>query len=181
MKVKYIVMLVIFVGSFWGGNFIFSQYANQKNQAAEAATLSSLQTQPIPNFTLPDLDGVKHNIHEWDGKVIVLNFWATWCPPCRKETPMFVELQEQYGARGLQFIGIAIDAKQPVQDFVDTFGVNYPTLIGADDAIKVSAAYGNRLGGLPFTVVIDRKGVIQYVKQGEFKRKDALRIIKPLL
>ena len=154
---------------------------NPTSSLGGSSTLPLTPTKTAPDFSLPDLEGNNHNLSEWKGKVMVLNFWATWCPPCRKETPLFVELQEQYGAKGLQFIGVAIDTKDKVQDFMDTFGVNYPMLIGANDAVKISESYGNRLGGLPFTVVIDRNGQINYVRQGEFTRETAEKIIPALL
>jgi peroxiredoxin len=94
---------------------------------------------------------------------------------------MFVEMQDQLGSRGLQFIGIAIDDKQKVQDFMDTFGVNYPMLIGTDDAIEVAEQYGNRFGALPWTVVIDRSGTIVHAQGGEFTRQKADSVIRPLL
>ncbi|KPJ87757.1 MAG: hypothetical protein AMJ53_17640, partial [Gammaproteobacteria bacterium SG8_11] len=111
----------------------------------------------------------------------VLNFWATWCPPCRKETPMFVELQEQWGAQGLQFVGVAIDEINKVKEFMDTYGVNYPMLIGVDDAIEISKAYGNRFGALPYTVIIDRNGDIAHVQRGELERDMAVKTIQALL
>ena len=94
---------------------------------------------------------------------------------------MFVELQEKYGAQGLQFVGIAIDNKDKVTDFIDTFGVNYPILIGTDDAIQVSKEYGNRFGALPYSVIIDRKGHIIRVQRGELTRDVAEKTIKTLL
>ncbi len=134
-----------------------------------------------PDFTLSDLRGNPRSVSEWDGKVLVINFWATWCPPCRREMPAFVELQEAYGARGLQFLGIAIDEREKVQNFADTYGVNYPILIGELDAIKVSKRYGNRFGALPYTVIVNREGKIVLVQRGELPRDLAEETIRPLL
>jgi len=171
-------MALIFAVGFWGGNVVYRQLAD-KPEVHDAA--QPMVQHRMSEFTLADLDGAKHNVHEWDGHVLVLNFWATWCPPCRRETPLFVELQEKYGARGVQFVGIAIDNKDNVTDFMDTFGVNYPMLIGADDAIQVSKAYGNRFGALPYTVIIDRNGMIKRVQRGEMTRKMAEQTIQALL
>jgi thiol-disulfide isomerase/thioredoxin len=113
-----------------------------------------------PDFTLPDEQGVPRGISEWDGKVVVLNFWATWCPPCLHEIPMFMEVQESYAGRGVQFLGVAIDDLDNVKEFTRRVGLNYPTLHGQVAAIQVSQAYGNTQGGLPYTVVIDRQGNI---------------------
>lgn len=134
-----------------------------------------------PEFSLVDIEGVQHKLSEWDGKVLVINFWATWCPPCRKETPAFVELQEAYGAQGLQFIGVAIDEKDNVEDFADTYGVNYPMLLGNLEAIKISKQYGNRFGTLPYTVIVDRKGKINFIQRGELLKTTAEEKIKALL
>ena len=134
-----------------------------------------------PEFSLPDQEGVTHKLSEWDGKVLVINFWATWCPPCRKETPAFVDLQDQYGDKGLQFIGVAIDEKDNVEDFADTYGVNYPMLLGDLEAINTSKAYGNRFGTLPYTVIVDRQGKISFIQRGELLKKTAEEKIKALL
>ena len=178
MRTKHIIMLIIFVVGFWGGNVLYKHLTT----GTGTSDIAQFQLQhKMSEFTLADLDGAKHNVHEWDGRVLVLNFWATWCPPCRRETPMFVELQEKYGAQGLQFVGIAIDNKDKVTDFIDTFGVNYPILIGTDDAIQISKEYGNRFGALPYSVIIDRKGHIIRVQRGELTRDVAEKTIKPLL
>ena len=134
-----------------------------------------------PEFSLPDMEGNQRQLSEWNGKVLVINFWATWCPPCRKETPAFVELQEKYGAQGLQFIGVAIDEKDNVQDFADTYGVNYPMLLGDLEAINTSKQYGNRFGTLPYTVIVDRKGKINFIQRGEMLKTTAEAKIKALL
>jgi len=134
-----------------------------------------------PEFSMPDIDGVTRKLSEWNGKVLVINFWATWCPPCRKETPAFVALQDQYGAQGLQFIGVAIDEKDNVEDFADTYGVNYPMLLGDLDAINTSKAYGNRFGTLPYTVIVDRQGKINFIQRGELLKTTAEEKIKALL
>ena len=178
MKSRYIAYLMLFIAGLWGGNELVKLFSNEQ----EITTAAQAQrNQQAPNFSLHDLDGNKHQFSEWDGKVRVLNFWATWCPPCRKETPMFVEMQDQFSDRGLQFVGIAIDEKQKVQDFMDTFGVNYPMLIGTDDAIEVAKQYGNRFGALPWTVVVNREGTIVHAQGGEMTRQKAESIIHPLL
>ena len=176
-------MILTFVVGLWGGTQLVKIIIQKPEETTTltSAVDNTMINQKTPDFSLPDLNGVNHNIHEWDGDVIVLNFWATWCPPCRKETPMFVEMQEQFGAKGLQFVGVAIDDSNKVKDFLDTYGVNYPMLIGVDDAIEVAKAFGNRFGSLPYTVIIDRKGNIAHVQRGELERDVAEKTIKALL
>ena len=106
----------------------------------------------LPSFSYPDLEGRQRSSEEFADKVVVLNFWATWCAPCRKETPEFVALQERY-AGNVQFIGIAIDDEEPVREFANSYGVNYPLLLGDIEAVSLSRRLGNRYEGLPFTVV----------------------------
>lgn len=159
---------------------------NKKDTASETvqpapAVNTSVIGNPRPEFALADTEGKPHNIKEWDGKVLVINFWATWCPPCRKEMPAFIALQEQYGARGLQFVGVAIDEADKVAEFMDTYGVNYPMLLGDLAAIEVGKAYGNRFGALPYTVIIDRQGKIAFTRRGELEKDTAEAEIKKLL
>jgi thiol-disulfide isomerase/thioredoxin len=111
----------------------------------------------------------------------VVNFWATWCPPCRQEVPEFIALQKQYGAQGLQFVGIALDEKAKIQNFMDEVGINYPVLVGDLEAIALAQTSGNRLGGLPYTVVIDQKGNIIATEMGALSKEKLIAIISPLL
>ena len=134
-----------------------------------------------PEFWLPDPQGVRHGISEWDGKLVVMNFWATWCPPCLHEIPMFITLQERYGSRGVQFLGIAIDDGDKVREFADEVGLNYPTLHGQLDAIEVMGAYGNNTGGLPFTVFIDPSGSIVARYPGVLNESAASALIDEFL
>jgi peroxiredoxin len=134
-----------------------------------------------PEFSLPDVEGTPHSIGEWNGKVVVLNFWATWCPPCRKEIPEFVALQQRYGGRGLQFVGIALQRPEDVRSFMAEYGMNYPVLAGEMEVIHLAERYGNRIGALPYTVIIDRGGRIAFLKPGPLPGPEAERVIQPLL
>jgi len=133
------------------------------------------QTTPIrPEFSLPDLQGKPRNIKEWDGKYIVLNFWATWCPPCRKEIPEFIAMQKEYGESNLQFIGVAIDNEISVNQFALEMGINYPNLIAEMQGIELARKYGNAMGALPFSVIINPKGQIITRQVGLLERSKIL-------
>ncbi len=134
-----------------------------------------------PEFWLPDPQGVRHGISEWDGKLLVINFWATWCPPCLHEIPVFIALQERFRSRGVQFLGIAIDDGENVRAFADEIGLNYPTLHGQLDAIEVMGAYGNKTGGLPFTVLVDPSGNIVARHAGALDEPAATALLVELL
>lgn len=145
------------------------------------APADKTSTISLPDFNLLDVQGNQHNISEWQGKIRVINFWATWCPPCLKEIPEFIAIQEQYSGKGLQFIGIAIDDQEPVEQYLGSIKINYPILIGGVDAISLAHQLGNSFDALPFTVVVNRQGQIIHQHRGEFSREQIMEIITPLL
>ena len=136
---------------------------------------------PLPDFNLADVSGNQHNISEWQGKIRVINFWATWCPPCLKEIPEFMALQKQYADKGLQFIGIAIDDQEAVEEFLATTKINYPILIGGINGIALAQQLGNKFDAVPFTLVVNREGQIIHRQPGEFSREQIMAVISPLL
>lgn len=110
-----------------------------------------------PDFTLPQPGGQSLTLSSYRGKVVLLDFWATWCYPCREEIPHFVEFQQKYGDRGLQVIGVSMDdSPQPVPAFYQQFHMNYPVVMGN---AKIGESYGGLLG-LPITFLLDRDGRI---------------------
>jgi len=117
----------------------------------------------------------------WAGKVVVLNFWATWCPPCLREMPMLDELQRGVDPGKLQVVGIAIDAPDAVRRFLDENRVDYAVLLGDIEAVELSRRLGNRTGGLPFTVVFDALGRRVYSHTGELDGATVRAHIVPLL
>jgi len=142
-------------------------FAYQQWRLAPAPDADAVKVLTAAQF--PDLDGKAQALEQWRGKVLVVNFWATWCAPCRDEIPVFVKLQDKYRAQGLQFIGIAVDQVGKVQPFAAEFGMNFPVLIGSADAIELSRKLGNRAGVLPFTVVLTRDGRIAATEVGAAK------------
>jgi thiol-disulfide isomerase/thioredoxin len=107
---------------------------------------------------LKDLQDQPQTLGQYRGKVLVVNFWATWCPPCRAEIPAFIEMQRKFGANGLQFVGIALDSPDQVSAFAQEFGINYPVLIGGINESEALRQLGNPGGGLPYTLIYDRSG-----------------------
>ncbi|MDH4381665.1 MAG: TlpA disulfide reductase family protein [Gammaproteobacteria bacterium] len=131
--------------------------------------------------TFSDLQGQAHALSEWRGKVLVVNFWATWCPPCLKEIPSFVELQKRYGAQGLQFVGVALDDREAVASFIASRDINYPILAGEEDVARYMQAQGNTIGALPFTLVFDRNGRLRHTQQGEWSPEESARVLADFL
>ncbi len=156
-------------------------YENQNLTGDIPNKNASVVGQPRPEFSFLDIEGEKRSVTEWDGKVLLVNFWATWCPPCKKEIPAFMELQEQYADKGFQIIGIAIDDEEAVIDFVDTMGINYPVMAAELEAMEVARRYGNRINALPYSAFVGRDGVIAFTKPGELTKEDTEKVILSLL
>ncbi|MFI3195514.1 MAG: TlpA disulfide reductase family protein [Methylococcaceae bacterium] len=135
----------------------------------------------LPAVSLPDLSGKSHDLSEWQGKIRVINFWATWCPPCRKEIPDFIALQQAYADKGVIVLGIAIDDQRAVSEFLQDIHINYPILMASDVGIALTRQLGNTLSVLPFTLIVDPQGKILHRHYGEFSKEKLIDIINPLL
>ena len=127
----------------------------------------------IPGFQLADREGRMRSLADWDGKALIVNFGATWCAPCRREIPLLVKLQRDHGPEGFQVIGIAVDFRDKVIAFADEMKMDYPILIGEQDALDAAAAFGVDVIGFPFTIFTDRRGRIVAAHMGELTDAEA--------
>jgi peroxiredoxin len=135
------------------------------------------QNERRPDFVLPDLTGKKRSNAEWDGKIVVINFWATWCRSCLKEIPILMNLQNEYAQEDLQFIGIAVrDELESVKSIATDLGINYPVLFDKQ-GLALLKAFGNTIDVLPFTVVVDRQGDIVSRFAGQMNERSAKKLI----
>lgn len=153
-----------------------------------AAILTAFSWFPGPQQTgdplaaaFPDLAGNNQQLAQWRGKVLVINFWATWCPPCLEEIPDFIAWQQQYGSEGLQIIGIAVDDAKAVRQFLQRRSLNYPVLLAPNKGMAWSALLGNVVGILPFSAVFDRSGRLLYGQPGRVDRRVFDKYVKNLL
>jgi peroxiredoxin len=139
----------------------------------------SFKGKPAPDFSLQTLDGQTLKLSDLRGKAVVLNFWATWCTPCKAEMPWFVDFQKQYGGQGLQMVGVAMDdsAKDDIDKFAKQMGVNYPVVLGKE---SLADQYGG-VDFLPTTFYIDRSGNIQDRVFGIVDRREAEASVKKVL
>lgn len=133
----------------------------------------------LPMFSFPDTDEKMHTISEWEGKTLVINFWATWCQPCLKEIPEFVQLQTQYAKQNVQFIGIAIDELPAVTRYKNSVNINYSVLISSEwDGFNLAQQLGNNSNTVPYTVVVNPVGKIIYRYAGAVKKENLMAIIE---
>lgn len=144
------VALAALAAGFW-----LSSLLKQPGQADDGAAASLLST------PMPDLQNQPQTLAQYHGKVLVVNFWATWCPPCREEIPHFVATQRELAAKGVQLVGIALDDPLQVAPYVLEMNVNYPVLIGGIQESEALRKLGNSTGGLPYTLIYDRNGTLQ--------------------
>ncbi len=128
-----------------------------------------------------DLDGRARRLLEWRSQVIVCNFWATWCAPCREEVPLLVAAKQQYASRGLEVVGIGIDQAAKIREFAANFRVNYPMLVAGSEAIDIMRELGNKAGALPYTVLLDRSGRVAGQRLGAFRKEELAQVLTQLL
>lgn len=149
-------------------------------ESAETVTAVA-PTIPIHDLLLTDIKGQIQSLGQWRGKVLVVNYWATWCHPCREEMPGFSRLQDKYRDNGVQFVGISIDDAAKIIEFQEETSVNYPLLIGNMSTMKNSADLGNSRQALPFTAVFDSNGKLAMIKLGRWAEADLERELLGLI
>ncbi len=127
----------------------------------------------LPDFTLADLKGTPRSIHSWEGKSMIVNFWATWCAPCRREIPLLKKLQADHAAEGFQVVGVAVDFREDVLKYAKEIGIDYPLLIGEQDGLEAVNKFGQGSLGFPFTVFTDNQRRIVVFHLGEIREPEA--------
>jgi thiol-disulfide isomerase/thioredoxin len=139
----------------------------QVPEPAVVETPASADAPIFPSFKLVDIDGAERDFSEWDGKHRLLNFWATWCAPCRREIPLLKTFQDEHGESGFQIIGIAVDFPEQVEAYAEEAEFNYPILVGQEDAMAVAETSGVEFIGMPFTMIVASDGELLSTHIGE--------------
>jgi len=142
-------------------------------EAAPALTLAAT----VPHFQLVDREGQFRSLKDWEGKSLIVNFWATWCAPCRREIPLLQRIARERAQEGFQVIGIAVDFRDKVLEYAEQMRIEYPLLIGEQDAMDAAAAFGVEVIGLPFTIFTDARGRVITLHMGELTADQAELIL----
>ena len=156
-------------------------YLQRSDPGPRNIPIKSPAPEGFMNVALLDLEGKKARLSDWHGKVLVVNFWATWCAPCREEMPTLIKAQTRLGARGVQVIGVALDEAARVGPFSAEIGVNYPILVAGIDGLEMVRVAGNEAGALPFTVFVDRAGKIIKSELGMVTEKSLDKTLEVVL
>lgn len=147
-----------------GVGFATAYLVHEPDPRPDADAISAAPAPPVterrPDFQFVDLDGVHRRMAHWDGRVVVVNFWATWCSPCLTEIPEFIALQSRYRNRGVRFVGIALDEQETVRAYAKDVSLNYPTAVGDAPLFDLMRSFGNPNQVLPFTALVSPGGQV---------------------
>ena len=150
----------------------------------QAAQVRAIPAAPLSSFLgseFTDHRGRRQPLSQWKGKILIVNFWATWCAPCREEMPYFSRLHRKYAAQGVQFLGISTDPPDAVADFAAKYEVSYPLLIGGPGTIELARALGNHPDGLPYTLVLGRNGEPLLTRTGRLPESELEGLLEAVL
>jgi thiol-disulfide isomerase/thioredoxin len=180
MKTKLLAALVIAIaatgGGFYAGHLMMGGAPSDAAvTGSQADAVAQLWKAPLQNA-----DGTRQNLAAFKGKPIVVNFWASWCGPCVKEMPTLAAMHREYEKKGITFVGLGVDSEKNVNDFLKKVPVDYPIYIAGFGGADLARSFGNGAGALPFTVVIDSKGVVRSTKLGEIDPKELKQTLDAL-
>jgi peroxiredoxin len=181
LKLLLLAGLVGAVAGWLSSRYVLDRGADAPGPPPELVSPQELVGQRRPDFTLGATDGRFVSAADFDGRVTLLNFWATWCLPCREEMPMLTEIHADYSARGVEIVGIALDDVAAARAFADELGIAYPILVGTADVMSTARLYGNRSGLLPYSVLVDRRGIVRRTWLGALDRYDLKTELELLL
>ena len=174
-------LLITLISSYFlkkgGKGFSLSPYTLTASNTRE--NLTAIET--LLKLELPDINGTYYSLSQWGGKVLVINFWATWCPPCRQEMPDFATVSRHLQNEPVQFVGMSIDTEENIRQFQQTLNPPYPLLIAPSSTLKLTASLGNTIQGLPATLILDQSGTLHHFQIGPLNANELEGKIRSLL
>ena len=176
-----LVVTLVAIAALLAGFYLSARHFSEPIVVAQPVSGGILVGSYRPDFQLGNSTGVFVTPADYAGKTVLINFLATWCVPYRNEMPMLMDLQRQYGSAGLQVVGIALDDAETVKGFIKTYGITYPILIGEADVFDTSLAYGNGEGVLPYSVLVDKTGIVRWQYAGIIQHEKISSLLSELL
>jgi thiol-disulfide isomerase/thioredoxin len=168
----------IALASLLAGAGLFTLLQPFPEQPAPAAAVSGIELHSIP---LTGLDGRETLFKDWDSEILVVNFWAPWCAPCRREIPTLIEIQRDYATRGVRVLGIAFDGEEQVRRFAEEYGIDYPLFVTGNRSAMYNIAFDNPSGSLPYTALLGRDQRILFQHNGELTSQQLREQLEGLL
>jgi thiol-disulfide isomerase/thioredoxin len=178
-RANLLIVLIAIAGAALG--LLVGSRIGQPPESAPPGTVVLHAGDMRTDLRLPGTDGSTHKLSDWDGKLVLLNFWASWCEPCREEMPLLDNAAAQHASDGLAVVGIAIDDAQPVSAYLKQNPVRYPILIGGNDEVNPSTLFGDTRDVLPYSVLIGRDGTILAQRAGSFTASSLSEWLQPHL
>jgi thiol-disulfide isomerase/thioredoxin len=178
-KLSYLLVALtaIAAGYFAAQTWLTKSTAPVAHSMVDSTDIAKLPILTLPEFSLKNRAGELQSIHAWPGKSLIINFWATWCAPCRREIPLLKQLQQDRASEGVQVVGIAVDFRDEVLKYANAINIDYPLLIGEQDGLDAVDAFGIEAVGFPYTVFTDAKGNIITTYIGELHKEQAELIL----
>lgn len=166
LRKRLIALLVLALAALAGWLSAASLSPPRGGQGAEGSGDAVISGKQLLALSFKDSNDAIQSFGQWKGKTLVVNFWATWCAPCRREIPDFAKVSDRYRDRGVQFVGLGIDTAENIARYASEASVPYPLLVGGTGALPIMAGLGNPSLGLPFTLLVDREGEIRMRRLG---------------
>jgi thiol-disulfide isomerase/thioredoxin len=176
MNVKAVLLVAGALAAGAAAYFAFQQRAVELPATPPATMQPTRLAETVPVFSLADRDGTMRTLQDWQGKSLIVNFWATWCAPCRREIPLLQKIDREHAADGFQVVGIAVDFRDKVLAYAEEMKIGYPLLIGEQEALDAATAFGIESVGFPFTVFSDNQGRVITAHVGELHEPE-IRVI----